>query len=348
MTTQSDIAKALGISQTAVSLVFNNPQTKAVSAEKKDEILRLGRRSQKPGILRGTQNVGYIIPAANRESSSSYYHRFFVSVQEAARAAGRNVIVEMTNTSLPPWLLWRKVAGVIIQAHLPEAEIRKCAEYCPIILLNQSFEELFCDVVMPDNREGMRKAFSYLVQNGHQRIALFGLSIAGRNVHFDERVEGYRLALKKHELPLRSEYLCLPQAVEFTADEIHQFAREVLNSWITLAEPPTAAICINDDYAAALVQAALALGMRIPGDLSVVGYSNFEICTQIIPALTSVNQPMKDMGAACVELLLSRIKAGAPMASRKVVLAPELIVRDSTASVPGLPGHGPVSRTGCQ
>jgi LacI family transcriptional regulator len=158
---------------------------------------------------------------------------------------------------------------------------------------------------------------------GHRRIAF----VAGHPDHraVGLRLEGYRTALQELGLPVRPEYI----AQGYNTFESGEAAGAAL---LALPEPPTAIFAANDDMAAGVMRTALKFGVPIPSSLSVVGFDDIPLASQVWPALSTVRQPIEAMSAKAVQLLIARLKGESDIPGH-VMIKSELVLRGSTGSV---------------
>ena len=168
---------------------------------------------------------------------------------------------------------------------------------------------------------GADQAMQHLLELGHRRIA----HIAGPRgwVATEDRRRGYHAALAAAGI--------LPDpalTVETTPEIAH--GQDAAGHLLNLPDPPTAIFCFNDNNAIGAIQAARARGLRVPEDLSVVGFDDVEGATIVTPKLTTVRQPLAEMGRTGVSLLM-RLLAGERFETLHVELATRLVVRESTA-----------------
>jgi LacI family transcriptional regulator len=202
-------------------------------------------------------------------------------------------------------------------------------------LLDGGFRFVVLDPLMPlDERipsvsaahtSGADQAMRHLLDLGHRRIA----QITGPRgwLATEDRRRGYRAALAAAGiLPDRA------LEVEAAEPEIAP-GREAAEYLLGLPEPPTAIFAFNDNIAIGAVQAARARGLRLPEDLSIVGFDDVEHATIVTPALTTVRQPLAEMGRTAVSLLM-RLLERQRFETLHVELATRLVVRDSTAPPP--------------
>lgn len=198
----------------------------------------------------------------------------------------------------------------------------------PIVLLNRTLEGAEVDSVDSDNRLGAARAAAHLLELGHRRIGLAssdpGISTAR------EREAGFRDALADAGV-------ALPATMIARGDFTHAAGRDALRRLRTRrGGPPTAVFCVNDLIAFGVLDGAREAGVRVPEDLSVVGYDDTEMAAWASYGLTTIRQPMEDMARLGVDMLLGRIASPSPDAPRHHHLGGELVVRASTA--PPRPG----------
>lgn len=171
-----------------------------------------------------------------------------------------------------------------------------------------------------DNRKGARAAIEHLIALGHSRIALIGCG--DEYICEIDRFTGYQDALVAANIPFDSA-LCTAHAQ--TQEDGYQLARSLLEQH----DPPTAILAVSDIVAVGAVRAIRDLG-RIPGqDVSIVGFDGLGLATVVTPELTTVRQPIQQVGKSLVHLLLSELRA-TPSAERHILLDPELVIRAST------------------
>jgi DNA-binding LacI/PurR family transcriptional regulator len=171
-----------------------------------------------------------------------------------------------------------------------------------------------------DNVGGVRLAMEHLVGLGHRRIA----HIAGLEYQTDGRIrlDAYRRFVEEHRLPVDDRYL---RPGNFHMDGGFRGAMELLR----LPEPPTAIFCANDGTAFGVLQAATALDVRVPQDLSVVGFDDHSMSAAMQPPLTTVRQPLDAMGAAAIRAIVA-VVGGQPPADDRL-FPTELVIRSTTA-----------------
>jgi DNA-binding LacI/PurR family transcriptional regulator len=173
-----------------------------------------------------------------------------------------------------------------------------------------------------DDVEGGDLATRYLLELGHRRIAFMGDKPSDQ-FRFDssrDRTIGYERALARAGLAVRPEYV--PEGTQS-----RHVARSIAEELLQLPEPPTAVFAASDTQALGVLEAARALGVGVPDELSVIGFDDIEIASYV--GLTTIRQPLFESGRRGAELLL-RALAGEPGSARVETLPLELIVRGTT------------------
>jgi LacI family transcriptional regulator, galactose operon repressor len=174
------------------------------------------------------------------------------------------------------------------------------------------------------NFAGGLVATQHLLGLGHRRIAYIGGPLTAQCNQ--ARMHGYRSAMEAEGERAREEYV---RHGHFRFEDGVRLGAAVLD----LPEPPTAVFAGSDESAAGVIEAARARGLRIPEDLSLVGFDDTQIARFVSPPLTTVRQPLREMGAVALRAAL-RLAAGEELESHHVELATELVVRNSTAPPP--------------
>jgi len=217
----------------------------------------------------------------------------------------------------------RRVDGILVTAS------RVGALYMPLliemrvptVLINNQHPGEFVHSVMIDNLSASRQATEHLLSLGHKRIAYIGDQFGFQSD--TERFAGYRRALEMADIPF------LP---ELTAhgDGKAEGGMDAMERLLTLAEPPTAVSCYNDMSALGALRAIHSRGLRVPEDISVVGFDDLFIASYTNPPLTTISQPMRQMGSTAMEILLKLFSGSNSTTNIKV--QGQLIVRESTAA----------------
>jgi DNA-binding LacI/PurR family transcriptional regulator len=322
--TQADVAREVGVSRTLVSFAFRG--TAGVSDETKQAIFdaakRLGYRHNAAAAALASKSrtaVGlYLLDFRNE-----VYADVLSGVQLALPQVRNRLILSVSGPTggVDPGALDSLVearVGIIIAAALldPDERVRELAQTTPVVSVTRRVDGV--DSVYPDDEAGARAAVGHLLELGHMRIA----HLAG------PPFEGHTVRRETYGQVMRSAGLA-PQTVaaaEFTQEAAALAARELLAG----PDRPTAVFTHNDQFALGVREAAYAMGLAIPGDLSLVGYDDSRTARLHGIDLTSVDLHAVELGRIAGGVALERLNdPGAPIADK--CLSPRLVVRGSTA-----------------
>jgi DNA-binding LacI/PurR family transcriptional regulator len=323
--TISYIAESAGVSIPTVSKVINGRSGVAADTRARVEALisRYGYRKPAP------VNRSNVMELVFDELAHMWGVEIIRGVERVAREHRVGVVLTEFGphrSAIRYWIddaLARRPACVVTVAQLSQEQRNQLrAKGIPFVVFDPT-TELPDDVpfVGATNWTGGRSATRHLVELGHRRIAVVG----GPDTVLccQARLDGYRSAMEAAGLPVDPG---LTVRTELTQDGGHAAALKLLNR----ADRPTAIFAGNDLQAFGVYQAARALGLRIPADLSVVGFDDLPIAGLVDPPLTTVRQPLVEMAAAATELALA-LGRGERTPQVGLELATTLTVRDSTA-----------------
>jgi DNA-binding LacI/PurR family transcriptional regulator len=191
----------------------------------------------------------------------------------------------------------------------------------PIVLLNNQHPSEFVHSVMIANTEASLEAIRYLVKLGHRRIAYLGDRYGGQSD--SERFAGYRQGLDEADIPFHPELMV-------HGDGKSEGAIEAMAELLTLPQRPSAVFCYNDMSALGALRKIRASGLRVPQDISLIGFDDLFIAQYTEPPLTTIRQPMREMGRRAMELLVQLLEGSET--THRIQVPGELIVRESTTS----------------
>ncbi len=175
-----------------------------------------------------------------------------------------------------------------------------------------------------DNYDGVRQAVEHLIQLGHREIAILPGPMNSK--YSLERVDAFRRIVKQNALPFREDWLV---EYDFTPDGAYAGMKKI----ISLGNPPTGLLLMNDFSAVGVVRAAEEMGYRVPEDLSIIGFGDIPLAAMTHPSLTTVREPFQEMGYQAADKLLKMIQ-GKRVSPKHVILPVELIIRKSTVPPP--------------
>ncbi|MFD1716261.1 LacI family DNA-binding transcriptional regulator [Georgenia deserti] len=328
-TTLAEIAADAAVSVATVSRVLNGKP--GISDRKRVYIERLlderGYERRKP------RRPGALIDLVMRGMDTQWAVGLLRGVHAEAARSKVDVVTTVTN-GLPAgssdWVervMTRGTDGVVVVvSEIDETAREELADLrVPIVLIDPVGTDTNAYVnVSATDWAGGRDATEHLVHLGHRRIG-FVTGPMRLECHVD-RLDGYYAALGRAGIASDPELVRHGDSLTAGGE---RFGGELLD----LDHPPTAIISGSDEQAYGIYLAAQKRGLRIPDDLSVTGFDDVDLCKWVTPQLTTVRQPLEDMASEATRLLLA-LARGDTISSRRVQLASELIVRDSTGPAP--------------
>lgn len=327
-----DVAQHAGVSVGTVSNVINRPDLVAPETRTRVRaaIEQLGYvRSEAARSLRSGQSriIGQLV----LDMANPFFAEVASGAARAASEAGLRVMLCNSANDLAEEKAYlslfaeQRVRGVLLTpADATEANLDVLKRHqIPYVLVDRVTSQ-GCSVSV-DDVAGGRLGVAHLTETGHRRIAYVSgpMSLA----QCRDRRTGALRAIAAHGLPEDS-------LVHIEADRMDVAAgRDAGHRLLKLSQVPTAVFCANDLLALGVLQALYAAGVSVPGEMAIVGYDDIEFAAAAAVPLTSVRQPSAEMGRIAAELLVSEVTTGpANHRHRRVVLEPELVVRESTAA----------------
>jgi DNA-binding LacI/PurR family transcriptional regulator len=327
-----DLAIRLDISISTVSRALRNapdvnPATKKAVLELAEKLNYEPNRVAQSLRSKKTNTLGVVVPQINLHFFSSAIS----GIQEYAALHNYSVIICQslesfkTEESTIHMLVSNRVDGLLISLssqtnHIKHLEplVRK---KIPIVLFDRVIDGLNATRVVVDDREGSLKAVDYLARTGCKRIAYIG---GPTHLYISEqRKQGYLDALKKHNLTIDKDLIVNCQDL---INEPTAACSELLSS----SNPPDAFFCMHDPIAIQVIQVAKAKGLRIPEDVSVVGFTNEPVSQYIEPSITTMAQPSYEIGRVAAKLFLQQLEEKDEFKPVTTVIPTELIIRNST------------------
>jgi LacI family transcriptional regulator len=328
--TLNEVATAAGVSLMTASRAINNRS--GVSGKTREHVLSIAaglgyvanRAAQK---LSGGRS--YVIGVIAADLGNPFISAVVTGAGQAAWDAGYETLVysqlaqeKRPSVNVMPWL--RQIAdGVIAVLPLEYGYLEELASiHIPVITIDHRGKHSHFPSIASDSYEGACMAVRHLAELGHRRIA---------HLTGDERLAS---AIDRHRgyVDTRSQLgLERDDALIVAGDFTQKRGFDATCALLALDRPPTAIFAGNDLSAIGAIGAIREAGLRVPEDISVVGFDDIPAAAQIYPPLTTIRQPMHQMGRSAVNTLLAQIAGIAP-ASPQVWLPNELIVRATTAA----------------
>ncbi|MGQ9681738.1 MAG: LacI family DNA-binding transcriptional regulator [Anaerolineae bacterium] len=339
MATLRDVAQQAGVSLATASRVLNGKASAIqVTAATRQRVLDVSRRlGYRPDPVaralrtKRTRLIGVIV----RNAADPFQGLVMRGIDLSARRAGYRALLSSIDTTPAPGeyaQIWQahNADGVIVVGDVAgdEPSLLQMRERCPCVIATARGKLGNLPRVVVDNHAGMRALLDHLHGLGHRRLAF---CYTPDYWDMRDRCAAFVAWARAHDLG--SEAAALVPVISGFAGGAH--ALEVL---MARPEPPTAILCHNDLCAVGALKAALARGLQVPRDLSITGFDDIEFAAQTTPGLTTIRQPISQIGETAATLLIAWLERGTPP-PELVRLPVELVVRESTASPPE-GGHG--------
>lgn len=323
----TDVARRANVSITTVSRVLNKLPTvnKDIARRVEQAIADLKFRPNPTAqrLAKGTQNtaIGFVIPGFPGIFHSFYAVELMRGIGHGCETSRLDLIFHITDGSNP---LRSNFAGGLIFAdiieNLPQVETA-IREDMPCLVLNHIVKDLQVSYIAVDNVKGGFAAAEYLINLGHKRIA----TVTG-NMQTQagiDRYEGYQKALKQHGIDPQPDYVV-------KGDYSRRAARQAAEKFFSLDNPPTAIFAASDDMALEIISVAMENGIKVPEDISIIGFDDNPAGIFGPVGLTTIKQPLFSMAEEAVKVVYE-IMNGKQKGLVHKVLSPDLIVRESCA-----------------
>ncbi len=341
--TMKDIAIATGVSRSTVSRILNDaPLTVPIAAETRERVLAAARDlDYRPNplarALRGAPTM--LLGAIVRDITDPFFAGAIEAVSVEARKLGYNIVLGHAHAqateahALATMLEARQCDAILLLGDMgnqPRLLDDLRDTHVPVVALWQGSELDLIPAVNVDNRSGIAAAIGHLVALGHRRIAFVGGRLLG---DIRERQAAYAEAM----IELLGE---VPQGYVQLVANTPADGEAAVRALMRQSPRPTAIVASTDVLALGILRGALVTGVRVPAELSVVGFDDIPMAAFTVPALTTLRMPMAEMAAAAIELAIGTTRrtdvelsgADVPRNGRALVrlFRPELVVREST------------------
>lgn len=331
--TLQDIANQLSISKATVSIVLNgHGDAKRVSKETQERIIQFARENNYKAnyLARGlslgkSDTIGLIVP----NIGDSYFARIARRIERKARRSGYNVVFSSTRESrdreseLIQTMLSRGVDGLIIASSQKNQDdiLRLKKNKFPFVLIDRYYPETETNFVGEDNEGGASVATKQLVKTGRKRIGFVSLKNDLEAIH--DRLAGYRLTMKQNGLPVEKDFI---RKLDYEYAE-----SDMLEQIKTLVSGPAnidGIVFATHFLAASGMRALKEINVRVPEDVALVSFGQMNAFDLVDPPITSIIQPVDELGDRAVEILLENL-GGKITNHRRVILNNKLEIRKS-------------------
>ncbi|WNF39053.1 LacI family DNA-binding transcriptional regulator [Bacillaceae bacterium IKA-2] len=326
MITIKDVAKLAGVAISTASIALNGKDK--VSEETKRKVFAAAKQLnyQKNGAAMdlkrsSTKTIALIL----KDLSGPFYSELIKGVQEVTIANGYDLIacssLGGSDSTAVKFLREKRVDGVIVLANNISDKIIKTSqrEGFPIVLLDRLLEGDYLLNVLVDNEQGGYLATKYLLDQGHRKVSF----ISGSSGSYDNkmRLEGYKRALKEQGVPYEAKW---NTSGNFTRDGGYSATKTL----IIQGDLPTAIFYANDEMAIGGMKAFKEKDIKVPTDISVIGFDDIQIAEYVTPALTTIRQPKYEMGTLASHILF-QVLDEKQLIKRNYQLSTEIIIRES-------------------
>lgn len=335
MATIKDVAALAGISYTTVSHVLN--KTRPVSEQVRLKVeAAIAELDYVPSAVarslkaRSTATIGLLVP----NSVNPYFAELARGIEDGCERNGYCVILcnsddnPQKQRSYLRVLLEKRIDGLIVASAGQDPDLLEslASVRTPMVIVDRALEGVDADLVRIDHEQGGYLATRHLLELGHRDIACIGGPVDTGASQL--RLAGFRRAMAEAGLAVAEgrELHC-----DFTSPGGHAAAARLLDG-----ARPTAIFAGNDMIGFGVLRAAAERNISVPGELSVIGFDDIELSRYVYPPLTTVGQSIRELGESAAQLLLARIATPRHGAAQQRIVAPRIVLRESTGRRPDL------------
>lgn len=336
-----DVARALGVSKTLVSLVINGKaDAYGISKETRERVLeKVKELNYQPnqaarGLRTGKSNlIGLVVS----DIGNPFYSRISRAVEAFVEKNGYHLMVcssdediEREKKLIRMLKERQQVDGLIISTSQQNddffQELKK--EEYPIVFIDRAIENLNASTVTVDNFKGAKKATELLIRNGIRKIACLTITPSFIS-SLSDRVEGYREALRMNDIKPDPKLI-----IEIPFSNINQGVKNAMRELLSAPNSVKGIFALNNHLAVACLEILNEMKIRIPQDLALVAFDDIELFKFSYPSITAVAQPIQEIGTKAAELLIQQINEKGKVTFKAVneVLPTDLVIRASCGS----------------
>lgn len=329
--TIKDIAKLANVSHTTVSRALNN--SPFINEETRSRILKIAKQvnyvpnlSAKGLVSQKSYNIGLFFSTIQKGTSPTFFHKAVIGVNNIIKSKYNLLVQGIDNYDDFSQIDSTRFDGIILmsQRDSDNAFIYKVIENnIPIVVLNREVKIDSIVNIITAEEKGTYDAIIHLIEKGHKKIAI----LKGKEGFKSSanRKEGYLQALMENHLEIRNDYI-----VDGNYDT--ESGYEGMKKLLKLKDKPTAVFCSNDDMAVGAMKAAQEASLKVPDDISIIGFDNSEFCKYVTPELTTVKKPIREMSEKGAEKLMD-ILSGKEVQGETIYIPTKLIIRKSVSSI---------------
>ncbi len=334
-----DIAKLAGVSKSAVSLALNGKS--GISEETRQRILEIVRQHDyiPRSIVNASQVYGSSMAlrliacvktevVSHRYASTSFFSELVHGIEKQCREEGYALIystIAGKNFESEIYSMEKEYTSrgsILLGTNLDEAEIKVFRDSIPnLVVIDNCYDYLDCNFVVMNNTTGAYNAANYLLELGHRKI---GYIQSRTRVHnFDLRKKGFYTAIKNKDMSFCDNDITVGPEIEQAQKDFTEFLTSIDHK-----DLPSALFCESDYMAIGVIKALQQTGIKVPGDISVMGFDNVTQSTVLSPELTTIHVEKELMGVKAVKRL-SEIIGKKDNATVKTIINTKLVIRNS-------------------
>jgi len=331
-----DVAKRAGVSVSTVSKALNNRAH--VNQKTREKVRQIAKQLKyhpsafgRGLVLQKTGNIGFVIDRTPlRIFSNPFHSRVLDGIEEELLRQDYNLLISAHSLlhdkeSMPKFVREKNVDGLILSGKISDRLILDLyLRGTPLVLVDNHIAQQDIDCVVTDNVNGAKQAVNHLLELGHRKIGM--LRGSSKHVSVIERWQGYSEAMKSANLTPDKRWI----AEGDVTTEGGMSAMEKLLA--QTKELPTAIFAFNDAMATGAMKVLRANSIRVPEDISIVGFDDTDEAVHVIPPLTTIHVAKEEMGRVAAQLLIRRIQRKKAVPQR-VVLTTHLVTRESTRRI---------------
>ena len=330
-----EVAKRANVSISTASKALNDRRD--VSEATKQRVREIAKElNYEPShyaralATRKTNNIGVITVRYYKTPmlTNPFYSKIIEGIEEQLIGTGLNLLTnilskeQLESQEIPRMIKEKNVDGVILMGHMKREFIDMLNQRgIPMVMIDNYFEGTPIKYVIADNINGAYQAVNYLINTGHKKIAY--LAVSKERYSFKEREKGYRKALGEKGIAVDERFILY--GPEQGDEQDYSWMKKVFD----YEEKPDALFLCNDVNAVLALNMLNDMGIKVPDDISVVGFDNIDLTQHFIPSITTVDIPKDLMGKKAVEILmniLTKKKEGI----ENIIIPTELVIRNST------------------
>jgi DNA-binding LacI/PurR family transcriptional regulator len=325
--TVQQIADIAGVSVATISRVMNHKNN--VKEETRQKILEILRELNiNPSVVLQTDQTSKTILLCVADSRNPFSGMIINGIQQSARRNQYRVFileskeVYFTFDDFKDVLQNHSFAGIILLASVVSSELlESLSRSCPVVMCSEYSDIKNISLVSVDDITAARRATEFLVNCGCKKIGMLNSQL--RHQYARRREQGYSEALEKAGLKKNEDWIVHISMVDYS------IALPYAVNLLSLPDRPDAFFAISDVFAVAMLYATKRIGLRVPEDISIIGFDNIPVSSMTDPPITTIAQPGTQIGYQSCELLVEKINN--PSTPRKrIMLDTELIIRGST------------------